>query len=282
MKIKYNLFWFFAIMIVVFSCVLVACNNDEKESEDINYSEGLSYSLNEKGNGYIVDGIGTFDGVDLVIPSEYDNLLVTSIGDRAFRNCNKLKSVTIPDSVIKIGSSAFAFCDSLTSITIPDSVTYIDDWAFARCVKLESAIIGKNVSSIGDYAFVGCINLTSLIIGSNVTMIGGNAFRGCGGLTNLSLPNKLVRIGAYAFAECSGLTHVTIPKNVNGIGAGSFYYCTELTNITFEDTTTWYMTTDSADWIHKTDGEPANMTDTLNNATYLTTVDYNECYWYKL
>ena len=41
---------------------------------------------------------------------------VTSIGACAFRDGDRLMSVTIPSSVTSIGSSAFYGCDSLTDI----------------------------------------------------------------------------------------------------------------------------------------------------------------------
>ena len=41
---------------------------------------------------------------------------VTSIGDYAFCNCTSLESVTIPESVTHIGSMAFYACNSLTDI----------------------------------------------------------------------------------------------------------------------------------------------------------------------
>ena len=51
---------------------------------------------------------------NVVIPEEvtYMNRTrkVTSIGDRAFYNCEYLTSITIPNSVTSIGSSAFYEC----------------------------------------------------------------------------------------------------------------------------------------------------------------------------
>lgn len=55
---------------------------------------------------------------------------VTSIGEWAFRDCNSLSSVTIPESVKSIGRSAF-LRTSLTSVTIPESVTSIGNSAFS-------------------------------------------------------------------------------------------------------------------------------------------------------
>ena len=43
---------------------------------------------------------------------------VSAIGANAFKNCTKLKSVTIPSSIKKLGANAFRGCKNLGKITI--------------------------------------------------------------------------------------------------------------------------------------------------------------------
>lgn len=106
--------------------------------ETLSYSEGLEFTLEEDGESYSVTGIGTCEDTDVVIPSTYAGLFVTSIGNCAFQCCDSLTSITIPESVTSIGSYAFAECTSLASIKIPNNVTSIEDHAFAWCDKSTS------------------------------------------------------------------------------------------------------------------------------------------------
>lgn len=76
----------------------------------------------------------------------------TAIAGGAFRYCENLTDITIPNSVTSIGSYAFEYCDSLTKITIPDSITSIDDFAFFCCNSLTEITIPYSVTKIGDYA----------------------------------------------------------------------------------------------------------------------------------
>lgn len=55
---------------------------------------------------------------------------ITEISGGAFRRCDGLESITIPDSVTTIGDNAFYGCTNLESVTIPASVTSIDRSAF--------------------------------------------------------------------------------------------------------------------------------------------------------
>ncbi len=70
-----------------------------------------------KGNTYEVLGIGYSS--DHIYP---------------FKDCQKITSVIIPNSVTSIERHAFRACSGLTSVTIPNSVTSIGEYAFASCI----------------------------------------------------------------------------------------------------------------------------------------------------
>ena len=115
-----------------------------------------------RSGGFGVYSCRTSASGPLVIPSTYNGLPVTAIGDGAFRDCTSLISITIPDSVTQIGAYAFDTCSSLTSITIPDSVTSIGSNAFFQCAVLSNITIPDSVTSIGQYAFRGCSGLNKI------------------------------------------------------------------------------------------------------------------------
>ena len=103
------------------------------------------------------------------VPSAFNEVPVTRIGDYAFNRCSGLTTITIPDGVTSIGSYAFSGCSGLSSVTIPDGVTSIEASVFSGCSGLTSITIPDSVTNIGGSAFSGCSGLTSIIVVTTVT-----------------------------------------------------------------------------------------------------------------
>ena len=206
---------------------------------------------------------GSYSG-NILIPETVTNgdvtYRVTSIGQRAFDNCDDLTSVTLNNSITSIGQYAFSDCSELTSVVIPNSVTSIMWNAFENCTNLTSVTIPDGVTSIGDCAFGGCKSLASIIIPNSVTSIGYSAFGGTGWYSNqsdgvlyldncclgykgaretieeLSLKDDTRLIAGEAFKGCTSLTTATIGKNIITIGRFAFENCKTMVSITLPNT----------------------------------------------
>ena len=202
----------------------------------------------------------------ITIPSALGGCLVTAIGDNAFKGCQGLTSVTIPESVTTIGKEAFGFCKRLTSMTIPRAVTSIGYSAFVYCDALASVTILSRKLMLETNPFKGCRNLTTWILPGGdfpfvsqgvfllskdgktllagpaakgdvtipygVTRIGESAFSFCERLTSVTIPRSVTKIDSHAFSFCDGLASVTIPRSVTSIGYASFGHCRSLSLLT--------------------------------------------------
>jgi hypothetical protein len=123
--------------------VCTHCNEADPDYQAVG-TEGLEFTLNDAGTEYSVTGYKGSSS-EVVIPTLYNDLPVTSIGDSAFGSCRALTSVEIPNSVTSIGEYAFADCTALESVTIPENVTRIGYDAFSYCSNL-TRVIFKNPS----------------------------------------------------------------------------------------------------------------------------------------
>ncbi len=196
---------------------------------------------------------------------------VTEISDNAFKNCNKLTTIEIPNTITSIGKDAFSGCSVLKQFIIPESVTYIGSNAFGSSTKIlceatskpsrwnsnwckSNAFVYWDVKSVDNLQFkiidetlhtaefVGCmgdndINVPKTItiedIDYTVTVIGDYAFNGCSKQKSITIPNTITNIGDRAFYDCGGLTSITIPESVVSIGERAFYGCSGLTKAEF-------------------------------------------------
>lgn len=70
---------------------------------------------------------------ELDIPSEFEGVTITGIGDGAFQNNTQITKVSFPDTVETIGENAFAGCSGLIEIDFGSNIKTIGENAFTNC-----------------------------------------------------------------------------------------------------------------------------------------------------
>ncbi len=222
----------------------------------------MTFELNRDGKSYSVTKCKTSVQGEVIIPSNFNGIPVTVIGEQAFCFCEGITSIVIPDSIITISNWAFMGCDGLTSVTIPDSVT-----------------------SIGEDAFQFCRQLASITIGNGVTDIGPSAFSFCDSLTSITIPDNVIRLGRSVFYASEALTQVNIGSGVSGeLDEFSFSNCNKLATINVDKDNEFYSSDDAGVLFNKDKTElicaPKTIKGTYTIPDGVTTIAksaFNEC-----
>lgn len=178
---------------------------------------------------------------------------VQTIGNNAFYNCQRLRSLTFPGTLKSIGSYAFYRTYAFTDIILPEGLTSLGSYAFSgsriKAITLPSTL--KTISSytfnecdyltevnfngqttIGNYAFYSCDRLDDLKMPETLQSIGYEAFYNNLALKSLELNEGLTSIGDYAFIYCKDLAEVVLPSSLITIGSNAFYDCNSLQQMT--------------------------------------------------
>ncbi len=200
---------------------------------------------------------GTFRNITIPETAEFDGheFEVTAIGDRAFKDYVKIRTVSMPYvekigkeafygcayvkpvdmySLKSIGVKAFARCSSMGSVALWDPLEKISAYAFYGCRSLESVDVPDTVASIGSYAFYKCSSLGEVHLGESLKKIGSRAFAHTA-LEGVEIPRSVASIGSYAFSGCPDLASVDIRGPLVSIGAGAFASCPSLGHVYMPD-----------------------------------------------
>lgn len=211
--------------------------------------------------GAVITGVTDRDALpeDISIPDTLGGYPVKEVEGKAFLDCNNIRSVFIPNSIISIHPNAFFGCSNLTALhadpnntrycskdgvlfskdqtvlthypqgiqndkyTVPDGVTKIGSYAFFDQSYLTEVDIPSSVTVIAPHAFEGAI-IQSVVLPDNLTAIGENAFTGAF-IQSVAIPAGVERIGSSAFSGCKYLTSVTIADGVKYIDTYAFSDC---------------------------------------------------------
>lgn len=208
------------------------------------------------------------DGLRRLSTIDFGDAKLQRIDNFAFRFCESLTRVDLPEGVHSIGRYAFYYCSSLSEVALPASVEEIGRFAFLGTEGLnvyfaaetlpprleedwDHGIVGyylgvTDVITEGDWkyakltdgnlaiiAYSGTateLDLTALDLGGEIVNIGGQAFA-YATVERIVLPETLVNIQNEAFYR-SNLQSITVPSGVRFIGRAAFAD-TPISSLTF-------------------------------------------------
>lgn len=152
---------------------------------------------------------------------------VKAIGDYAFSECDKLTTVSFPNSLNSIGIGAFSF-SAIREAIVPNSVTSLGVVAFSHCTKLARVSLSDNIVTIEGSTFQECENLAEIKLPQSLATIGSYAFYGCCALQSISLPNTLTELEDRTFGGCCSITSIILPESLQRIRKEGFLGCSSL------------------------------------------------------
>lgn len=200
------------------------------------YDASVEFKFPTIMDGELITGIseGCFYGLEgltsINLPAN-----ITWIGDSAFLGCVNLSAVGM-EQVERIGEKAFKDCNSLTNVVLPDSCKSIGLDAFSGCNYMNNLTLNEGLEEIGVGAFYNCSSLTNLTLPSTVVSIGEVAFYNTS-ISNLTIMDGVQSIGERVFPDNPYLTAVTIPGSVTDVGNGAFCNCDALTTVVLNGVT---------------------------------------------
>ena len=166
--------------------------------------------------------------IKIYIPNKIGNYDVVELGDSLFENNTFVKSVYLPNSVIKIDNNVFKDSNIEVVDIKADSIS-VGNYAFYGLKDLK--VISTKINKVGEYAFYNCYSLDNIQLSNSLTEIGQYAFANNSRLKNISIPTTVIEIGKYAFSNTS-IDEVIIPNGIEEIKEGTFYDCTNLSSLT--------------------------------------------------
>ena len=195
--------------------------------------------LINRGTYYEVIGIKKDARYENIIPSEYEGIPVTTIGECAFEG-KHIGSLWISKNITHIENSAFRRCYGAQFIHVEEGNPFYHS-VDGECL-IETAtgtvIVGRkilpeaNIKHIGEYAYSGYSLSAELVIPEGIISIGKHAFEYANNLQQVWFPSTLTSVESAIFTGTRTLTE--------------FYYAGTMEQ--------WNAIKKAIDWDHNTVG----------------------------
>ncbi len=186
--------------------------NIHPDNENYCSIDGVLFSKDKKILWQYPDGkSGNYD-----IPS-----FVSTLGDYAFLNCNKIINISIPSSIENVGEGNFHYCSSLCNIFVSEGSADIS--------SIDGVLFSKDKKTL--LVYPSSRKAESYIIPDTVTTLEYGVFHNCANLKNVTIPDKIWEIPGSAFENCSNLNTVYILGTIGRVGYTAFENCYNLSDI---------------------------------------------------
>ncbi len=182
------------------------------------------------GDGVTTIGDNAFNNYDKLERVELGKGLL-QMGDSAFYDSDRVSRIDMPEGLLSIGISAFESCDSLNRADIPKTVTFLGKRAYRSCRSLNTITIPGGIEYVDEETFYSCNALRKVVLEYGVERIGVNAFQALynfhpySNLISVTLPGSLKTIGVGAFANNYQLSTIAIPYGIEHIPNDAFNNC---------------------------------------------------------
>ena len=198
----------------------------------------------------------TGNDAEVTVPGSIKGMPVVAIDSDAFHHCYNMRSVTIPDSVVRIGSFAFSECYALEHVTLGRGIREIDFSPFSFCKKMiynkykNGYYVGNEENPYLALVSMASEDAETVTIHPDTVVVCGSAMKGCSSLRELFVSDAVVSIGSFAFSYCSSLETLYIPESVESIGHMAFEHCDSLLNIVVSDKSPHFKSVDGILFSH--------------------------------
>lgn len=235
---------------------------EEETVETLTYGV-LSYEVVE-GNTYYGTYIAIKDcdttATEVTIPAEIDGIPVKYITDSTFESCDKVTSLTIPESLGSLDLQILKDMTSLTELVLPERSFRIScgsecngrEYFEPEIPDIPAIEIINGIVCVGDHAVKAekPFTITEINIPEGIRFISEGAFCYCFHAASVSIPASVEVIGRAAFGDpipdtsddgtggLSSLQTVTIAPDSKLTSVGNYAFCgdTAVTEITLPDT----------------------------------------------